>query len=345
MFDPFPDDDALPPVAPRPDGAALFEAWLDARTLDPRDPLSPDASAPYRAIWTKWLRSLMPHTDANGQHVPLTPWHEATPTHIANFLNARLDSSKPGRTVSEVTKRRYWRLLERIYAFALARGWVEMNPATNMEPAEHPPSENHQGAILTPALWQAAQLCFPQGETLIETRDRAILHLLFSCALAPQEVIALRHQDVLRDARGRIKALQLDGPGVNQRRKVELSAASAQELQEWITLRGFHTAWKSVPVLFVTQQGRALSNKPLYELVQRVLLAAAEHCRSPLPSRMGPQVVRNTALVRWLNQGIPPHEVVLQAGLKNLKGLYRLREHLNPTVRLAINERIGQDEA
>lgn len=334
----------LASAAPVPDGVGILDAWLAVRATDARDPLSLEAAGPYRAVWGKWLRFLMPHTDAQGQRVALTPWHEATPTQVMAFLHGPIDSTKPGRAVSEVTRRRYWRLLERIYGYALVRGWVQSNPATSMELTEQPPSEDHHGAILSPSVWQAAQCCFPQGEGLIETRDRAILHLLFACALAPQEVINLTLQDVRRDARGRIIGLQLDGPGVHQRRKVALPPGAVMALQEWIALRGFHASWRALPQLFVTRKGVPMGNKALYELVQRVLYQASEQTRRPPPVRMGPQVVRNTALVRWLNEGVPPHEVVLQAGLKNLKGLYRLREHLNPNVRLAINERIGGDD-
>ena len=38
----------------------------------------------------------------------------------------------------------------------------------------------------------------------------------------------------------------------------------------------------------------------------------------------------------WLNAGVPASTVAVWAGLKNIKGLYHLRDHLNPEVRITV---------
>ena len=48
-----------------------------------------------------------------------------------------------------------------------------------------------------------------------------------------------------------------------------------------------------------------------------------------MPGRIGPQVLRNTAIVLWLNDGVPEKEVVRRVGLKNSKGLHHLRHLAN----------------
>ena len=57
---------------------------------------------------------------------------------------------------------------------------------------------------------------------------------------------------------------------------------------------------------------------------------------------MGPQILRNTRLVFWLNEGVPAAEVALRAGLKNIKGLYHLREHVNLDLRATLAH--GRDD-
>lgn len=50
------------------------------------------------------------------------------------------------------------------------------------------------------------------------------------------------------------------------------------------------------------------------------------------PVRMGPQIVRNTRLIRWLNEGRPPAEVAVWAGLKDVKSFRHLRQAVNPEI-------------
>jgi hypothetical protein len=63
---------------------------------------------------------------------------------------------------------------------------------------------------------------------------------------------------------------------------------------------------------------------------------AAQRAAYPPPPRLGPQIIRNTCLVRWLNAGMPVGEVLARAGLKSVKGLYHLRDHLGPGVSLSV---------
>ena len=45
---------------------------------------------------------------------------------------------------------------------------------------------------------------------------------------------------------------------------------------------------------------------------------------------------RNTRLTMWLNEGVPPSQVAVWAGLKDSRGLYHLRDHLNKEVNVLI---------
>jgi site-specific recombinase XerD len=98
-----------------------------------------------------------------------------------------------GARVSEITRRRYWRLLERIYAHALHRGWVSSNPAQDLAEADIPPQEDPQGAILAPAVWQALEALLDEGaaQEPKEVRKRAMLCCLLELGLMPMEVRGL----------------------------------------------------------------------------------------------------------------------------------------------------------
>ncbi|MFW9272972.1 hypothetical protein ACN9O0_12875, partial [Glaesserella parasuis] len=91
----------------------------------------------------------------------------ATAVDVQNFLRPRegqLSGHQPGRRISEVTRRRYWRLLERIYDHALDHGWVSANPAAGLAPQERPPAEDGQGHCLPAPLWNALPRHIPTAD-------------------------------------------------------------------------------------------------------------------------------------------------------------------------------------
>lgn len=71
----------------------------------------------------------------------------------------------------------------------------------------------------------------------------------------------------------------------------------------------------------------------LLHVCRDLILQACQKINAEPPPRIGPQVIRNTVLMKWLNEGIGIHQVTQMAGLKNPKGLLHLREHLNPEIR------------
>ena len=136
-------------------GVDLFQAWFDNRVVDDYDPLGQQSLSPYLTIWMKWLRFLLNRHNTDNLNEETVRWERAEPTDVLAFLNGPIYSSKPGRRVSDVTRRRYWRLLERVYDFAVEKQWIDHNPAANIQENEKPPQEDHKGAILPDLLWRA----------------------------------------------------------------------------------------------------------------------------------------------------------------------------------------------
>ena len=59
------------------------------------------------------------------------------------------------------------------------------------------------------------------------------------------------------------------------------------------------------------------------------MTTAAVAAKLPEPARMGPQVLRNTVLVQWLESGCSVSEVLARSGMKNPNALQHLRAYFN----------------
>ena len=345
-----------------PTGSEMFAEWLaheGSKSWDALD-TSPDGS--YEKVWQAWLQHLNPanaQKEAPAKRKPAPhprAWHEADSIDVQQFLKVR-DGQKahhhPERKISPVTRRRYWRLLERIYDHALEHGWVQANPATGLEPTERPPSEDGKGHCLPPLLWQALPRQFPAADGYQNARDRAIVLLLYETALAPEEVRALLWKDVrasseeawgeapkhiAQDAQTTSslpRFLHINGGRAAQQRLIELPEAVAQALVDW---RRFSAAQRGPAVVdgnhavFYSRRGGPLSVRMLFhvasQIIQRAHQAQAEGSQKAPLQRVGPQVLRNTAIVQWLRAGVPELEVIARIGVNSPRALRHLQHYL-----------------
>ena len=343
-----------------PSGVEMFSEWLaheGSKSWDALD-TSPDGSS--EKVWQAWLQHLQAPENQSTASPLSTPqsknWHEADATDIQRFLKVR-DGQKayhhPERKISEVTRRRYWRLLERIYDHALEHGWVQSNPATGLEPGERPPSEDGKGHCLPPLLWKALPRQFPQADGYQNARDRAIVLLLYEMALAPEEVRVLQWRNICSsDARIWIPSvagpdtgqgtvsdvpaqLHIDGGRAAQQRLLDIPHNVAQALRDW---RRFSAGQRGPSVVdgdhevFYSRRGGPLSVRMLFhvasQLIQRAHEAQPEGSQKFPLQRVGPQVLRNTAIVQWLRAGVPELEVIARIGVNSTRALRHLQHYL-----------------
>lgn len=311
------------PSAP-PLGPAAFSHWLQACGHNPWSPLTAEAAKPYGFIWQAWLKYLA------GQGAHGTDWTQASAVQLLDFINHHPQSPKRD-TPSDITRRRYWRVLDRIYDHAYLHGWVSANPAQAIASADLPPSEDPQGAILSPRMWRALRATLPTEEDLIGLRDRAILLLLMELGLTPQEVryLRLEHLVYATGSAGPIAALRIEGERDRQSRTLPVSSALDQALHQWLGARNSYHAMQGQPALFCTRKAPELSNHTLLHLVTKTLRVAAQRHQLPTPPRMGPQIIRNTVLVQWLEAGVSVDEVLARAGMKHPNALLHLRAYWN----------------
>lgn len=331
-----------------PTADVLLDLWLDECSAADMAPIGIQGDASYRYFWSTWLQYLGPVTTEGAQR-PAIPWYEAKGEHIVDFLANGVSERKAGAGVSEITRRRYWRLLDRIYSFAVAKNWVKSNPAIDLMKSDVPDPEHPLGAIMLPAVWSSALHALSErpaaSAKALQFRNRALLLVLFELGLTPAELrgLTIHSLSVRTNGAGEGGWLLIDGEHVNHPRRMKLPAIVHQALQEWMSIRETTHGHAKTPILFSSRSGGQMSDENLLILVRGHILAAANACGHPPPARLGPQVVRNTRLVIWLNSGVPSTEAAIWAGLKNVKGFYHLRNHLLSEVRLTV--RSERDDA
>ncbi|WP_332549414.1 tyrosine-type recombinase/integrase [Comamonas sp.] len=335
------------PPSPPPDATAVFVHWQQAewgREVDTAQSAYAQLPATgYALVWNAWVLQLQGQTPASsrkprGARTAPKAWHAATAEDVAHFLQIRPGQRahhQPGRQISEITRRRYWRLLDRIYAHALEQGWVTYNPVQAVHPVERPAPEQPTGHVLPPALWKALPRHFPDSDDLQGARDRAVLRLLYDMALAPEEVRLLTlgslrnaHQATMA-ADDKPSFIQIEGTRAAQHRCLALPATTQAALSAWLAFRhNSGTPAQQAAPLFESRKGGPLTIRALFHIASKTIALARQ--ASPdgaLPlARMGPQVLRNTAIVHWLHAGAAPSEVVRRIGVEDVRALAHLQQ-------------------
>lgn len=313
----------------------LFEQWRnhcqeDAAHVckDDGHQVKADDFETYRYIWQSWIKYIQTRKSGSGNHLR---WDDADGEAVVSFLNSGVESrSKRYARVSDITKRRYWRVLDRIYTFAMEKGFAQLNPASQVMRWEIPKQENHKGHILTPKVWDAALHTLRQapvvGEGEVAARNRALLLVLFTMGLMPIEVRSLNVDSYVKQGYG--AWLNIEGGTDNAKRQLEVPSPVRDALDTWIVVRGSSSKYGASPALFTAQTGKAMTDETLLQIVRAHLVASCATAGEPLPQRLGPQIIRNTRIVKWLMEGVPRSVVVLRAGLKNEHGLDHLASHV-----------------
>lgn len=327
-----------------PEASVLLDLWLDKSSTDERRAIGLKGEPSYRYFWNTWMSFL--GSGENCIKNKVIAWNEVSAIDVKRFLNSGPRGRKRDTQPSLITKRRYWRLLERIYAFAQENGWVLHNPATQIALSELPPSEDPRGVIIQPRLWYTACHILSQGGVdngILTVRNRAICSVVFELALMPMELRSLTLESLVyretEQGRRQLYALQINGDGVAQQRKLVVSDYLRSVLEDWLVMRRNLIKERSSQVLLCSRVGAVLTPMQLINIISQLLRRAASESSYPLPARLGPQVVRNTRLVMWLNEGQAPSQVAVWAGLKDVHGLYHLRQHVNPEILLPSTRR------
>ncbi|MGN8006205.1 tyrosine-type recombinase/integrase [Acidovorax sp. 22279] len=316
----------------------IFEQWLERCSNNDQRAINDFVF--YRYFWTSWTAYL--ETSGDRENPKKTYWTEVDGAFIKQFLDSGIEARGKGGNVSMITKRRYWRLLERVYDYAVDLGLIPVNPATALVAKEKPPSEDPKGAILLPVVWEQ---CFKilregcedsVGLKPIDLRNRALLLVLFELGLTSAEIRALTVESFVDGGGGKGASIRITSGGVNQLRTMVVSDEVRSAVKSWLQVKATAGKHALSPALFSSQTGKPMTDENLLVLVRAHLLAASRAAGQADPVRTGPQIVRNTRLVQWMLSGMPQPEVALRAGLKNVRGLVHLRLHLPDGPRLEL---------
>lgn len=321
--------------------STIFDAWRATRQHGMpgiTDPLTLAGARSYKAIWNKWVWWLTVDQGLEGTSPPRAQsFLDATPAQVSTFLVSGPSpiSARRGNTsqLSEITRRRYWRVLDWVYEFARMQELITQNPAALLE-QETPPPENSTGQIYHSNQWAAIEASLPSGNSEMLVRDRALMLLMMDAALTVAELCSLQQIHVAPCMlEPELLRLRIDGKRKAQFREITLNARTTIALKKWVNLRVNISTKPTVKgdPLFLTERRVGISPRVVFHLVASTVSNAFRAAGLDLPLHLGPQVLRNSRIVFWLNSGMPASEVVQRAGFKDAKSFRGLREHIPAT--------------
>ena len=296
-----------------------LDRWLKACAQNPWAALSPQAAMPYAYIWRSWVRYL-------GD----TDWTHATGLELLAFLNSIEQAKASRHAASDVTRRRYWRVIDRIYEHGQLFDYCQNNPAQEIAQADRPPQEVTSGAILTPRMWAALESGLPEPRDAVSARDRAALMAFMELGITPQELSNINLHDCA--AHG----LRITGPRTPQNRTLSISPELASAIQSYQGMRMLMGHSANSDALFVSREEPRISPQTMQRIATKYIRACAHRNKLPEPVQLGAQVIRNTSLLYRLLSGSPLSEVVAFAGLKSPRAFTHLRDHLPQKLRAVI---------
>lgn len=335
-----------------PTSEAVFKAWALKRATERKGGLSPRSLASYHSLWAGWSDYLLAH--------PGLDWPQARSVDVRAYLESLSPRAQLRGLVhvSTVTQRRYFRVLKKIYDFALAQGWVDANPVDLN--ASVSPTEQMDSLVFHALDWDALLQAVappldppPPGQPWLEVRDQAILRLMMQAALTVAELAGLDLGDVHHPRLGRDKgmeelwptqapdagaappavSLELSGARAAQKRRIELAPEASAAVLAWLTLRAtLPLAQSADSPLFVSRKkaGR-LTPRALFHLANRHVSATlGPRYPDTVLAHAGPMTLRNSCIVRWLDAGLLDEEILVRAGLQEAQALLRFRKHVHP---------------
>lgn len=296
------------------------------------------------AAFENWQRST-PHSAgflyaerSVRQHCAM--WHRFVDYLHANLLDLRTVQSdrlahfvdglqgKDGKPAEDATRRRYLKLLAAVFdhlkKIGVRRGG---NPCIALFRYYKPAPDRSPGALASQADERFVEMVLAeQPRFWRDYRDQAMMVLIIGSGLYASEVINLEMDQLVLDA---------DPPYINvaahgkvPERKAPVIAFAREPLRKWLELRATLALGKERAV-FVSGKGGKMLAATLYRKVRSVLKAndAGLHPRGGF----GPQVLRNSFLMRQLAKDKPVEVVQQWAGHVETKSTLRFRRLLvNP---------------
>jgi site-specific recombinase XerD len=177
-----------------------------------------------------------------------------------------------------------------------------------------------------------AVLDAPDPGTASGLRDRAILHLAYSCGLRVGELVGLRCDQF---DRRQPPCIQVDGKGRRQR-VLPLWKETAVAIRNWLAVRRAD----SDPELFLNAVGRALTRSGVEYILASHVAAAAKQQPSLNSKRVTPHVLRHTCAMHSLQATGDIRKAALWLGHASIRST-EIYLRADPTEKLEALAKLG----
>ncbi|MEK6789643.1 MAG: site-specific tyrosine recombinase XerD [Pseudomonadota bacterium] len=223
---------------------------------------------------------------------------ELTADDLAAYLASPLVMAKSPRSIARLQSalRHLWRGL-------MARGQAVQDPTIGLDTPRI-------GRPLPKDLSEAdvdALLAAPDVTTALGLRDKAMLELLYACGLRVSELTGLPLAAL--NLRGGF--LRVMGKG-RKERLVPLGETAADWLQRYLDDGRPVLLKATVPALFLTQRGEAMTRENFWHLIKRYALMAG------ISSSVSPHTLRHAFATHLLNHGADLRVIQLLLGHSDL---------------------------
>jgi integrase/recombinase XerC len=173
----------------------------------------------------------------------------------------------------------------------------------------------------------------PDTNTLLGSRDRAILETIYSAGLRISEAVALNIED-MREFDG---AVRVRGKG-RKERLTPIGKRAAREVQHYLALRFPDSTSLARGPLFVNRSGGRLSDRSIRRKLDKYMRLAG------IPTHISPHTLRHSFATHMLNAGADLRSVQEMLGHENLsttqiythlttKHLRKIYNHAHPLAR------------
>lgn len=239
---------------------------------------------------------------------------------LAKFLDGL--TAKNGKSAQDSTRRRYLKLLantfDHLHAIGLRRG---ANPCLVLFRYYRPTPVKSPGALAAQEDDRFVAFVLSMAAvTWREIRDQAMLVLIIGSGLYAAEIIGLQMDHVILDAEP--PYLIIDAHGKVPERRAPIIAFARAPLQRWLDVRA-RLPLGNEQTVFISGKGGQMLPATLYRKVQAILKGADGGLRPR--GGFGPQVLRNSFLMRQLARDKPIDVVQQWAGHVELKSTLRYR--------------------
>ena len=239
---------------------------------------------------------------------------------LARFLDSL--TAKNGTSAQDSTRRRYLKLLtstfDHLHAIGLRRS---ANPCLVLFKYYRPAPVKSPGALAAHEDDKFVALVLALSPTAWrDVRDQAMLILIIGSGLYAAEIIALQMEHLILDVDP--PYMIIEAHGKVPERRAPIIAFAREPLKRWLQVRS-KLPLGAEQTVFVSGKGGRMLPATLYRKVQAILKDADGGLRPR--GGFGPQVLRNSFLMRQLAKDKPIDIVQQWAGHVELKSTLRYR--------------------